>query len=527
MPGPKSDLAARYGRASIVRDAILHRLEETVRLADPKLLLPLNFQQDTSLPRAAQSFGLRMMSNLVGAMMMSGFPADIPWAILENPESIRSSLPPDRMELVEAFQFRRTMIIHHAMRNGLGSVSKPSPTRFHSGVRRLLRISAGTGDGLARIHDDARWQVFPRRSYVTVRDSCGEEVIHGTKERIDARAMSPEHFEKSGLQPSVKDNDDIRAREQDLYTWCEWQPSTGTWVLTQEVNGHETMSETYDVCPYVSAPYELIDGEDYGRGFVEQNAGDLETFDFVTNQYKKLLVVLSRCILVKDASSGIADDDLNAPDGEVIPGLVRDGKVPGLAMFSSEKNLDTQQVLQGLEFFRRHLAKSSLIESEMTPVKDRVTAFQVSRIMEEVSKATDGIGPTMTEHVQHQAFLFTHRLLQQKKMLPKIPDEKGLNNIVITTGTNALAMSSRIEKMAQLLSLTASVLPESMSIFNQEMLARRWMRYGGVYEPGAIKTAEERQAEQENALRMQAAAAMAQALPDAAGKIAVNALQAA
>ena len=118
-------------------------------------------------------------------------------------------------------------------------------------------------------------RVFPLSRYVVKRDPSGNVIEIVTKESLSPN-MLPEE-----IRPAVVDQLKGDEKSVDLFTYIHRKKDK--FVVFQEVKGIVVPKSqgTFlaDKSPYIPLRFNRVDGESYGRGYVEEYYGDLKSLE--------------------------------------------------------------------------------------------------------------------------------------------------------------------------------------------------------------------------------------------------------
>jgi hypothetical protein len=511
------------------RTAILDRMRQCAALTDPTLIPFEGQTPDQTLPTSFQSLGSYGLSNLEGKSLAALWGG--PWFRYLPAAHIRHSpaMNPAMLQQVEQQLFMRELTMLATLESAQQSKDRGAidnaPRRksgFKSRKRLALSYIFGCGDVLEQLTDSYRIKVFRPDQYTTLRDSCGDVLHHCIREKIDVATLPPEAIAKANLESVAKASTAVAERMKDLYTVVEWSPFKKAWVIRQEVNNKEIIESEEKVSPYFATPYKLVSGENYGRGKIEELLADLQSFD---NLRERLLDYAHACSdfkVIKDYGSQVRDQDLAGPSGKIMFGRVQGGQVQDVAYLKTEKLSDFNVCYQTMEAIRRDLGRAFLIEGETTPRGERVTAYQVSRVAKELE---EGLGGAYSSIADYQQVPLIERLEYQMvrdRLINKLPERSV--EVSILTGVSAIEASSRAGAILEYAQVVASLGEEAIRRIDMGVLTDVLARFSRIQEPGLIKTREQMQQEQQEAMRQQQAMMIGEKATDVLGNVAQAAL---
>jgi hypothetical protein len=155
-------------------------------------------------------------------------------------------------------------------------------------------------------------KVYPLSRYVVNRDGNGNVIEIITKELIDRKVLGiakppEEQGPNSNYEGPVED-------DAEVYTCVKLDESSGRWMWHQEVDDMildgSRSTAPKNASPWLVLRFNTVDGEDYGRGRVEEFIGDLRSLNglsqalvegasvaskviFLVSPYQKLVTELS------------------------------------------------------------------------------------------------------------------------------------------------------------------------------------------------------------------------------------------
>lgn len=524
----KGEIAARFVTDDATRTESLERARLCAALTKPPYLPPKSRVSGTKFPEAYQSIGSWGVTNFVGAMHAATFPAGLPWFSFSLPPEIENNPNiPDRRKqdmLNDLFAFQVTLQAlidsSHLDDSENGNVR---PAAFFSRQYSSMTSLAITGDTLDFITDQYRIKRFRRDKYVTKRDDCGDILYHVTSESVDPLgSLTPLQREKA----KIKDTDlkeYVCDRMMPMHTMVEWQPITHTFVIRQEVNGWVVNTSQEPVSPYLSVPYELCDGDDYGVGFVEQNLGDLRSVNNLEKRMLEFAAMCSKFHFLPDQNCQVDRNDLKGDSGTVIEGTRMVGGVcQDLGVLKIDKASDFSVVDKTITRKYASLARNMLIESEITPQRERTTAFQVSRVVAQLQSATGGMSSTIQDEKHIPLIRRLTYMARRDNILEKWPDKSV--HVQTLTGLAAIAKQSRLGNLLGAMDVLGRISPNIVQRIDEQTMIDTVFRYSGVHEPGFIKDdaqmEKERQAAIAAHIQTEAGVAAGQQAAEVGGQVA-------
>lgn len=502
MPA-KTTIKKSYQRDDAARRGHLDTARDSARLTKAHIQPPAEQDPNDELPVNYQSVGSRGISILAGRLLLAIYPPGGPFFVLTPSPALLYDTDADQEE-VEQFQQQLFLYVKAAT-----SEIESSTVGFNKEIRRWQRgfraekmaafeQALVCGDTLERLHDDYRMQLFPLDSYVNKRDSTGAVIYHITKEKKDVAELRPDQFAMTGLPAEIYDHPEVDKRIHDLYNKVEWQYQTKTWMITQEINGHELNQSEETVSPYFSTAFEFTSG-DYGRSFVEQNIGDLRSLDALELARLDLLGLAAKALWAKDAASLIKNKDLQQDPGSVVSGArVVNGVLQDMAPIAFANPRDYAILSAGVQDKRTDLSRAMLIESETTRQAERVTTVEIQRNVAEINAALGGIYTALADEQQIPlAARLIHQFNKDNKI--SINTRTGLpaTEIRSLTGLAALQSDAEGQKLLTALQIIQSLGPEAISRVDMNVAVNILLRQIGVHHPALIKSPQRLAADQQ------------------------------
>lgn len=506
-------LHGEYTADEADRQAPLDRARQYSSLTIAAVQPEESFNPDDIIGESYQSLGSRIVINTESKLMLALFTPGSPWfrRIMSPAVRYDPNLSPDDLQMIDQQLYLQELQIQSAL----------DLSNYRTKMRHGIRQELVTGNSCIEITDDLRFKGHRLDSYVVRRDGDGQVKYVIVREKIDPLALSDEDFEKSGLRMADFSNKPFKDRLVKVYTKADRQRSGG-WIVSEEINGNIIRIRPMPYSPYLVGAYDLIPGEHYGRGFVECNiAGDLRSFNGATKGLIEGLAAMTRLLVGIDPMAKISPDELEeAPNGHVFNTQVRDGVVQGIGFVKTDKYQDLAFARSLREDLRAELSAAGLLESEVQPTGERVTATQVMRVAREVSDAMGSVYVNIADDLQKPLLEYTIWHLERNKVLRPLP--RGTTDIKIVTGVEALTRQQELDRLNMALTGLAALGPEAMSRLNIGTLVDRMMYALGIDTQGLVKSEEQVRAEMEQQM---IAAAAQQAVPElakAGGQIAVE-----
>ena len=367
---------------------------------------------------------------------------------------------------------------------------------LHEALKHLII----TGNALLYLPDEGGLRVFHLDRFVTQRDPMGNLLTVATKESVAFNTLSDE-IKDALLQKDPNLN--TSEAKVDLFTCCRRLDKE--WEIKQDVNGTDIPyaggKVALDRNPFIPLRLSRIDGEAYGRGFVEEYLGDIQSLESLTRAIVEGSAAAAKVLfLVNPNGTTRARTLAESPNGAIVQGNAADVNTLQLNKFSDFR---TAQVT--LESIKDRLGSAFLLTSGVVRQAERVTAEEIRMLSQELEASLGGLYSLLAAEMQLPLVTRIMSVMQKKKLLPKLP--KDLVKPVIVTGVEALGRGNDLSKLDLFLAGAAQVVgPEAIGQFvNVEDYFKRRATALGIKTEGLIKSAEQMQQEQQQ-MQMQAMA---------------------
>lgn len=532
MGKPKT-IAARFAEQHAAREETLKRKRLAARLSIPWLFPDEHYNtispDDLDLPENFQSLVARGCANMASKLTIATWPIGVPaFEYLPNVGVLENDQIPVELkqELIRRL-YVRGIVISSALEAGTRKGKQRPDTRakFRTSKYNAMLNLLVLGDSLSRLHDDFRWSHYRIENYVTDRDSCGDVNEHIIRERKDLAYLDAKTLrDYFGLTHEQAREMGDQERIRDLYTRVSWQPESKRWLIEQEAcnrDGESTrINETDErVTPFISNYYALAPEDNYGRGFVELNIGDAYAFDSLSRHIREFAAMCSKMTPCIDGSSDVKPRDLTKPSGVPLVGArVSNGQVQDIAFLRVDKTADFAVVFQTHQALRKDLGHSMLIESEIQPQKERVTAQQIVAIQRELDTALVGASASINDNDVEATIARTEHQLVRDRILPPLP--KDAVEMRTLTGIAAISQGIRRQKLINFMQTVPLLGEQAIARIDNGVLLETLARYDNIDEPGLIKSEDQIRRETRDALRLQLAQAAGQQAIESAGAIA-------
>ena len=497
----------RYNQLSNNRSQFLDTAVECSKLTLPYLISDdLTIRSNNkSLKQPWQSVGAKAVVTLAAKLMLALLPPQTTFFKLQvRDDKLGEELPPEiRSELDLSFSKMERMVMEYISASSDRVVIHQALKHLIVGGNSLIFMGK---DGLKN---------FPLNRYVVNRDGNGNVLEIVTKELISRKVLGvelpdpkPNHPGDDGYKTG-SDDDDV-----EVYTYVRLDDKSGRWVWHQEVfdkilpNSRSTAPK--NTSPWLPLRFNTVDGEDYGRGRVEEFLGDFISLEGLTSALVEGSQAAAKVIFLLSPSSTTKPSTVSkAGNGAIIQGRPED-----LAVIQVGKTADFATAAQMMQTLERRIADAfmqlNIRQSE------RTTAEEVRLTQLELEQQLGGIFSLLTVELLVPYLNRTLLILQRSKEIPNIP--KDLVRPQIVAGVNALGRGQDRESLTAFITTIAQTLgPEALIKYIEPSEAiKRLAAAQGIDVLNLVKT--QQQIDQD--LQQQQQLAAQQSLVDQAGQMA-------
>jgi hypothetical protein len=490
--------ASRYARLASDRTIFLDTARDCAVLSLPYLLTPTGVVNGQKLVTPWQSMGARGVNVMASKLMLSLFPVNATFFKLQINDGKLSLDPSLSASVKSEIDLSLSKMERVVMQNIAESQDR---VILHQAMKHLIV----TGNALVFMGNSGV-KLYPLDRYVVVRDGEGNPTEIVTVEAIDRQFLPPE-FQKNATRNVNDASDNTSAPSTDVsvgesevavFTWAKLMD--GQWRWKQEVEG-TILPDSYGKAPKNTTPwlplrFNVVDGEDYGRGRIEEYLGDLKSLEGLMQAMVEGSAAAAKVVFLVSPSATVKPSTLaKAGNGAIIQ-----GKADDVTAVQVSKQADFSSAYQMIQSLTQRLSEAFLVMSVRQ--SERTTAEEIRATQQELNEQLGGIyGNLAVELVRPylQRKLF---VLQRSKELPQLP--KGIVFPTIIAGLEGIGRGQDRESLMMFLGTISQALgPEAMAKYiDPEEAVKRLAAAQGIDTLKLVKTADERNAEMQKAQQM-------------------------
>lgn len=417
-------LKSRYDELTAERTPYLDRAVESSKLTLPWFIQP-DGVKDAKFERLYQSTGAEGVTNLASRLVM----------VLMPPNRPLFRLRIDRHVVDELNQQQKSATIPE-IESGLSRIEKEvtahietlgDRTELYSAVIHLLL----SGNVLLRVSADGM-KVYPLQSYVVKRDPDGNVLTIIIKEELNESVMPKNVLKRiKKASASAQDTEDEKA-DYELYTIIK--RSKKAWLVYQEcedIRVGEAGTYPLDKCPWNPLRLYRSAGEDYGRGYVEQYIGSLQSLETLSKALVDASAAAAKVLfLVHVTGTTDVDEVAKADNLAFVP-----GKKADIDVLQIDKYNDLQVAKSQILELKKDLAKVFLLHSAVQRDAERVTAEEIRYLAQELETALGGLYSVLGKEFQTPYITLRIHFMQTNDLIPTF---SGKVKPEVVTGIDAL-----------------------------------------------------------------------------------------
>tara|TARA_R100000329_G_scaffold53406_1_gene48950 strand:+ start:1270 stop:2889 length:1620 start_codon:yes stop_codon:yes gene_type:complete len=496
----------RYAQLTRGRSQFLDTAVECSRLTLPYLI-----QEDLSsrpthqkLHTPWQSVGSKCVVNLAAKLMLALLPPQTTFFKFQiRDDKLGQEIPAEiRSELDLSFSKMERMVMDYINASSDRVV-------VHQALKHLIV----SGNALIFMNKDGL-KNFPLNRYVINRDGDGNVCEIVTKELISRRMLGldlPDPLPNSPAEDGNKTGSDDH--DVEVYTYVRLEDN-GRWVWHQEafdkiIPGSRSTAPK-NTSPWLVLRFNTVDGEDYGRGRVEEFLGDIRSLEGLSQALVEGSAAASKVVFLVSPSSTTKPKTIaDAGNGAIVQGRPDD-----VGVIQVGKTADFRTAAEQINSLERRISDAFLLLQVRQ--SERTTAEEVRLTQMELEQQLGGLFSLLTVEFLVPYLNRTLHILQRSQQLPKIP--KDLVRPEIVAGVNALGRGQDQQSLVLFLQTLAQTMgPEIIGQYlDPGEYIKRLAAAQGIDVLNLVKTAEtmdqERQAQQQQQ--------MAMAMVDQAGQLA-------
>ena len=371
-----------YSKLSGDRSQFLDVAVEASELTLPYLITrDVTYKGTKSLLQPYQSVGAKAVVTLAAKLMLALVPPQTAFFKLQvRDDKLGEELDPKmKSELDLSFSKIERSIMDYI-------AASSDRVVIHQALKHLIV----SGNALIFMGKDGL-KHYPLNRYVVNRDGNGNVIEIVTKEIISRKVLGLELPAPPEAGPNAPDSYEDDA---EVYTCVKMDESSGRWTWHQEVDDvvlpGSRSTAPKNTSPWLVLRFNTVDGEDYGRGRVEEFIGDLRSLDGLSQALVEGASVASKVIFLVSPSSTTKPQTLSkAGNGAIIQGRPED-----VGVVQVGKTADFATASQMTQQIEKRILEAFLVMNVRQA--ERVTAEEVRLTQLELEQSLGGLYSLLT-----------------------------------------------------------------------------------------------------------------------------------
>jgi hypothetical protein len=436
-----------------------------------------------------QSIGARGVNNLASALLLSLLPPNAPF--------FRFVIDPQAAKTLEGMSPRAKGEAEKSLADMERTISKEIEVQnIRVSLFEALKQLIVCGNVLLYFPDEGPMRVIRLDRYVVKRDPMGNTRKIVIKETVSPAVLPPEAA--AVAKTCMCSHEDT----VDIYTCCHVLLD-GKVEVYQEIGGtplpDSTVTYSAERNPFLALRMNRVDGEDYGRSYVEQYYGDLVSLESLSKSIVEAAAASAKVLfLVNPVGTTRPKKIAQSPNGSIIEGNAADVSVLQVA-----KSADLGVALQTVGQINERLSYAFMLTEASIRNAERVTAEEIRLVTQSIERQLGGIYSLLSQEFQLPLVSrIMDRMIKAKKM-PKI--DKKFVTPAIVTGIDALGRGNDLNRLDIYLQGIGQILgPQGLSryIDLREYMNRRAASLG-IDTTGLVKSEEQIMQEEQAAMQQQ------------------------
>ncbi len=514
-------LKAEYARLSATRLPYLQRARDCSAYTLPSLVPPEGYHGTMRLRKTFSSFGARCVNSLSSKLTLALFPAQAPFFKFVIDDATLAKIAAQqggvslRADIEKGLQSAESVVV-----DSIETTATRTPAS--EGTKHLIVA----GNALANITPENSLRIFPLTQYVVKRDATGKVICIILEEAVSPMSLPPAirqiAMDEAKVSAGISKQPPSADRTLRLYTGIYRRDTK--WEIWQEVSDlpvpGSRNTQPIDACPWLPLRFTQVDGEDYGRGLVEEYLGELVSLEGLRKAIVKGTAAAARVIfLVKPNGSTKKQAFSRAETGDAI-----DGSEGDVTVAQTDHRADFATAAAECDKIKQDLSYAFALNQAIQRNAERVTAEEIRFMATELDSLLGGIYSLLSLEFQTPYLKRLVSQLEQAGKLPVLP--KGTVKPVILTGIAALGRGADLDNLKafvkDIVDLGGAEALQTYVNFGD--LMKRLATSRGIKTDGLVKTDDEVLAAQQQEQMQQMAAQLGPNAINAAGGMAKQAM---
>jgi hypothetical protein len=487
----KEQAQSRYGQLRAERENFLDMGRDCAALTLPYLLVKEGEVEGGSLHSPYQSVGAKGVNVLASKIMLSLFPINTSFFKLQINDAELAKVPELKGEQIRSEIDLSLSKIEKVV------MQQISETTDRVQLTAAMKHLVVTGNALLHAGKKSL-KLYPLDRYVIHRDGDGTVIEIVTKEIID-RSLLPKEFQT--IEPGLGGTDSNAVGEDGpkfgvtngskgtgvnnatVYTHVKLDNGTHKWYQECDgkvIKGSES-SAPLKFTPWLPLRFNVVEGESYGRGRVEEFFGDLKSLESLMRAMVEGSAAAAKVIFLVSPSATTKPQSLaRASNGAIIQGRPDD-----VGVVQVGKTADFRTVMEMIQNLTQRLSDAFLVLSVRQ--SERTTAAEVQATQQELNEQLGGIFGALTAELLQPYLNRKLHLLQRSGGMPPLP--KGVITPTVVAGLYGVGRGQDRQALIEFVQTIAQGMgPEAMAQYiNPQEFIKRLATASGIDALNLIK----------------------------------------
>lgn len=465
---------ARWGQLEADASQFVKRGARCATLTIPTLFRENSNSSGEDIKDPVQSIGARGVNNISSKLVLSLFPMNTSFFKLNVDELALAVGEQDDAQMTE-------------IETGLGTVERTTLKDIESsgditGLFEALKHLVVVGNVLIYA-GKAGLRIYDLHKYRVVRSPEGQVLEIVIKEAVAPASLPADTLAKIRAASPNEQGPAHNDKNLTVYTHVKLVGDKHEWFQEcsgRRIEGSEGTSAE-ETSPWIALRFLRVDGEAYGRSYVEMYLGDLNTLETLSTAIRDGSAAAAK-VLFLVRPNGTTNMKVLAEAENL---SVRSGDANDVTVLQMNKAADfgvAKQLADGIE---ARLSYAFMMNASVMRDAERVTAEEVRYVAQELDDGLGGIYSLLSKDLQLPYVRRRLHLTRQRHNLPKLPD---IVSPAIVTGFAALGRGHDRDKLMRFVKAIVDMVgPElMMKIVNVREIIMRIAVSDGIDTKGLI-----------------------------------------
>lgn len=514
-PIPTGTAAKRYEAGAAIREPYLIRARRLSALTVPNLFRDQSANGSDDTETTWSSFGAYGVNNLGAKLIIALFPPGQAFIKMKMARSAEKDLQalgdPDTIGKAKASIDAGFSVVEQDMVECMDEDGDRA--NLTEAANKLL---VGGNHGF-QFYPDGSQRGISLDDFVTWRNPKGQVIEFVVKDVLSWNDLEDDIQTIVRMRGFDPEKQDTGIANFPVFT--HGRICCGKWLVYQEIYGCQVPDSMQmyvaDAMPFLFVPFKMLSKEHYGRAYVEDYEGDIQTLEGNTQSITEAGAAIARFITLVSPTGLTSKKAVSqARNGDVITGRAED-----VATYQANIGRDMQSVMAISQDVTQRLSRAFMLLTPAIRNAERVTQEEIRQVASELEQQLGGAYSTAVVQWQAPWARLKLRYLQVSGRLVSLP--AGSTKTSVVAGMAALGRNAQLSALDQFIAgATAVVGPQEVAkrVDVSTYLTKRAAALG-IDQGGLIKPEAQVQQETQQAMAMQTAQNLA---PEAVRQLGQN-----